>query len=346
MTSVFSCVVATIALAADPGLQGLPLGIPPAPDDAVISHVAPPQCLFYLNWAGTASPSASSSSETEKLLAEPEVQDFLNALDKVIVAYLRKTDEEANATQATAELTPSTAYEPCVGSPAMPAALPPAAVSPATGACNQPSCPSPSATPIQPPPANWSPYAGPATTAPLPLPTANTAPLAPPQAVPSQPSPADSPTLGPPTIPRPAGDPLRDLAIRLFTEGKPKVTTLDCGDMLNILVTHPTAIFITDVKAIPQKPTTKANTAEPKPSAFVAAVQASQSTGLSELTGMEIQAGMIVSLGPDAARLRAKLFNYLSLAKKAGVGDGVRKSRSPARPGIAAKRPCRATRIA
>ena len=94
--------------------------------------------------------------------------------------------------------------------------------------------------------------------------------------------------------------------------------------MLNILVTHPTAIFITDVKAIPQKPTTKANTAEPKPSAFVAAVQASQSTGLSELTGMEIQAGMIVSLGPDAARLRAKLFNYLSLAKKAGVGDGVR----------------------
>ena len=90
MTSVFSCVVATIALAADPGLQGLPLGIPPSPDNAVISHVAPPQCLFYLNWAGTASPSASSSSETEKLLAEPEVQDFLNALDKVIVAYLRR----------------------------------------------------------------------------------------------------------------------------------------------------------------------------------------------------------------------------------------------------------------
>ncbi len=48
MTSVLSYVVATMALAADPGLQGLPFGIPPAPEDAVIAHVAPPQCLLYV----------------------------------------------------------------------------------------------------------------------------------------------------------------------------------------------------------------------------------------------------------------------------------------------------------
>ncbi len=95
MTSVLSCLVATIALAADPGPQGLPFGIPPAPDDAVIAHVAPSQCLFYVNWAGTASPNAASSSETEKMLAEPEVQEFISGIRKVLVAYQRKTDEDA-----------------------------------------------------------------------------------------------------------------------------------------------------------------------------------------------------------------------------------------------------------
>ncbi len=95
MTFLLSSVVATIVLAADPGLQGLPFGVPPAPEDAVIAHVAPPQCLFYVNWAGTASPNAASSSETEKMLAEPELQEFISGLGKVITAFLRQQDEEA-----------------------------------------------------------------------------------------------------------------------------------------------------------------------------------------------------------------------------------------------------------
>ena len=45
MTSVLSCLVATIALAADPGLKGLPFGLPPAADDPVIPHVAPLQSI-------------------------------------------------------------------------------------------------------------------------------------------------------------------------------------------------------------------------------------------------------------------------------------------------------------
>ena len=54
MTSVLSCVLATIALAADPSSKGLPFGMPPAAEDAAISRVAPPQCLFYVDWTGTA----------------------------------------------------------------------------------------------------------------------------------------------------------------------------------------------------------------------------------------------------------------------------------------------------
>ena len=99
MTSLLS-VVTAIALAANPAAQGLPFGIPPAPEDAVIAGVAPPQCLFYLNWAGTASPSATSGSETEKLLAEPEVQEFLRAVSRTIVAYVRKGETKKAATAA------------------------------------------------------------------------------------------------------------------------------------------------------------------------------------------------------------------------------------------------------
>ncbi len=47
MTSILSCFIATLALSADPGMKGLPFGLPPAPDDAVISHVAPPQWISF-----------------------------------------------------------------------------------------------------------------------------------------------------------------------------------------------------------------------------------------------------------------------------------------------------------
>ncbi len=93
MTSLLSCVVATLALGTDPDMKGLPFGIPPAQDDAVIAHVAPPHCLFYVNWAGTTSPNPASASETEKMLAEPEVQGFLSALSKAFAAYQRQADE-------------------------------------------------------------------------------------------------------------------------------------------------------------------------------------------------------------------------------------------------------------
>lgn len=40
------------------GGWGLPLGIPPGPEDPVLAKVAPQECLVYLSWAGTARPEA------------------------------------------------------------------------------------------------------------------------------------------------------------------------------------------------------------------------------------------------------------------------------------------------
>jgi hypothetical protein len=100
MTSLLACAVATLALGADADLKGLPFGIPPSPDDAVIAHVAPPKCLFYVNWAGTASPDPASKNETEKMLAEPEVQNLLSAITKGVDDFWRKAGEQSKKSES------------------------------------------------------------------------------------------------------------------------------------------------------------------------------------------------------------------------------------------------------
>jgi hypothetical protein len=47
---------------------GIPLGVPPAAEDPTMAAVAPPQCLAYVTWAGTAPPDSKSSNQTEQLL--------------------------------------------------------------------------------------------------------------------------------------------------------------------------------------------------------------------------------------------------------------------------------------
>ena len=59
------------------GGGGLPLGVPPLPEDPVLSRVAPEECLVYASWSGMATPDAKSKNQTEQLLAEPEVQRLL-----------------------------------------------------------------------------------------------------------------------------------------------------------------------------------------------------------------------------------------------------------------------------
>lgn len=67
---------------------GLPLGVPPLPEDPVCARVAPAECLFYGSWAGMAKPDPQSGNQTEQLLAEPEVQELVATIERLIRANL------------------------------------------------------------------------------------------------------------------------------------------------------------------------------------------------------------------------------------------------------------------
>src|SRR6476660_9050212 len=59
---------------------GLPVGMPPDKEDAIMAHVAPDDCVLYASWSAAAKPSLTSANQTEQLLAEPEVQAFVSSL--------------------------------------------------------------------------------------------------------------------------------------------------------------------------------------------------------------------------------------------------------------------------
>jgi len=69
----------------------VPLGLPPLPEDPVVSRAAPEQCLAYVSWAGTAAPDLKSTNQTEQLLAEPEVQKLLSAIENAVTTGIRRT---------------------------------------------------------------------------------------------------------------------------------------------------------------------------------------------------------------------------------------------------------------
>jgi len=77
------------------GGAGLPLGVPPLPEDPLLAQVAPDHCLWYMSSAGLAQPDAGSDNRTEKLLAEPEVQYFLHKLDHELSAAVARQGRKA-----------------------------------------------------------------------------------------------------------------------------------------------------------------------------------------------------------------------------------------------------------
>jgi len=236
--------IAAAGLGADAEPKGLPFGIPPAADDPVVTRVAPPECLFYANWAGTAAPSAASRSETEKLLAEPEVQEFIKSISKVIGASLKKQDENSAPTVTSSAASPAPPPLPNRAQSEKPAAL---------------SAPTPN-----------SPY-------------------------------------GNGTSPATAADSSLLPAKSAEAAAKPgfRISAQDYGDWVDVLLTHSTAIFITDIKVPASKP----------------ADDKSQPTGSGTevARGAEIRGGMVVSLGEDAARIHAKAILYYNSAKKLGA---------------------------
>lgn len=66
------------------GFAGVPLSVPPLPEDPVLARVAPDECLAYLTWSGMAAPKAASKNQTEQLLAEPEVQAMFRQIERAI----------------------------------------------------------------------------------------------------------------------------------------------------------------------------------------------------------------------------------------------------------------------
>jgi len=70
------------------GGMGIPLGMPPQPNDPFMEGVAPEQCLVYSAWNGLAVPSADSKNEAERMLAEPEMQEFAEKVERAIRVVL------------------------------------------------------------------------------------------------------------------------------------------------------------------------------------------------------------------------------------------------------------------
>jgi hypothetical protein len=74
---------------------GLPLGVPPQPEDPLLMRVAPEDCLYYTTWAGMAKPDGTKGNQTEALLAEPEVRRFIGELDRRFTEGFEKLAADA-----------------------------------------------------------------------------------------------------------------------------------------------------------------------------------------------------------------------------------------------------------
>jgi len=74
------------------GGLGLPVAMPPGPEDPALAKAAPEQCLFFASWAGTAKPNATSKNQAEQILAEPEIQRFAVQVELLARRLLEKAN--------------------------------------------------------------------------------------------------------------------------------------------------------------------------------------------------------------------------------------------------------------
>ncbi len=72
------------------GQMGVPLGLPPLPEDPAMAAVAPEECLWYFTWSGVKAADAKSKNQTEQLLAEPEVKQFIDSVGAAFSAAIKK----------------------------------------------------------------------------------------------------------------------------------------------------------------------------------------------------------------------------------------------------------------
>ena len=107
MESVFSQIGPWIFFLTLGSGMGIPLGIPPAPDDPVMARFAPEECVFYTTWSASAAANPASKNQAEQMLAEPEVRQFVEHLEKWIRHSV--SQPAGDATRAIFPTRPSTA---------------------------------------------------------------------------------------------------------------------------------------------------------------------------------------------------------------------------------------------
>jgi hypothetical protein len=81
------------------------VAITPRAPDPLLTKLAPESCLYYMQNYGMTAPDPNSSNSTEQLAAEPEVQEFVKALDQTLFQAIRRVASEpgSNVTPAQAE---------------------------------------------------------------------------------------------------------------------------------------------------------------------------------------------------------------------------------------------------
>ncbi len=65
------------------GQAGLPLGVPPGPEDPVMAQFAPAECIFYTTWSPVVTPDPQGNV-TERWLAQVEIQESFAQLKSAI----------------------------------------------------------------------------------------------------------------------------------------------------------------------------------------------------------------------------------------------------------------------
>src|SRR5689334_13706352 len=78
--------LASLLVSATISAFGLPLGLPPGPEDPLMARVAPPDCAFYVSWSATAAPQPGSANPLEKLLLDAEMKRSGGELDKALTS--------------------------------------------------------------------------------------------------------------------------------------------------------------------------------------------------------------------------------------------------------------------
>jgi len=81
------------------GGAGLPIGVPPQEFRPELYSMAPEDCLAYMASAGSETPDPTSENSTEQLMAEPEIQEFLAEVDRIVLSAVDALGREEGETE-------------------------------------------------------------------------------------------------------------------------------------------------------------------------------------------------------------------------------------------------------